>query len=407
MPGASSMQTAKQQWPISDDEIRDLMRKIVASPSFFRSARMQRFLYFVVEGTFVGKSRRESLKEGVIAIAVFDRDPAYDPKSDPVVRVEARRLRAKLEQYYDGPGKEEAIRIDIPKGSYVPILRRQGQTAVAIKKVSGTQVRQSVGLALIASVLVTVAVFGGGIDWGVRLFVGMRGAGSHVEIRSLAVLPFRNLSADRAQDYLIEGLTDEITTDLAKIRSLKVISRTSADSYRKTSKRLPEIARELNVDAIVEGTVLGSRNRIRVTAQLIRAATDSHLWADTYERDGDDLFPLQAEIAENIARQIGATVRPASSKTTGGPSIKPKVYNAYLKGRYFWNKRTLGSLERPIDCYYQAIQIDRIMPGHTLAASNIHRWTPWPRIPLSTTAASLTCPLTGRITMHWPELTRN
>jgi TolB-like protein len=339
VPMPSSMQTSKPGRPISDDEIRGLVRKIAASPGFFRAARMQRFLYFVVEGTLIGESRRESLKESVIAIAVFDRDPDYDPKSDPVVRVEARRLRAKLEQYYDGPGKEEAIRIDIPKGSYVPMLRRQGQPAVTTKQVSGTRVRRWVGLALTASVLVAIAVFGGGIDWGARLF------GSHAEIRSLAVLPFRNLSADQTQDYLIDGLTDEITTDLANIRSLKVISRTSADSYRKTGKRLPEIARELNVDAIVEGTVLGSRNRIRVTAQLIRAATDSHLWAGTYERDGDDLFPLQAEIAENIARQIGATVRPAPTKRAGGQSLKPTAYNAYLMGRYFWNKRRLGDLE--------------------------------------------------------------
>ncbi len=353
------MQTSKQQRPVPAEEIRDHLRRILASPGFFRAARMQRFLMFVVEGVLDVKSKAESLKETVIGAAVFDRKADYDPKSDPVVRVEARRLRAKLVEYYEGTGKEETVRIEIPKGSYVPILRRKDETAVATKQLSGTRVKRWAPWAIIAAicVFVAVAILASRADWPARLFQGTRAGGTGTRIRSLAVLPFRNLSADPTQDYVIDGLTDEITTDLAKIASLTVISRTSADCYRKTSKRLPQIARELKVDAVVEGTVLRSGDRVRVTAQLIRAATDSHLWADTYERDTADLFALQTEIAENIARQIGATVRPASSNAVS-QATNPDAYDAYLRGRYFWNKRTLDSLEKSIVCYRQAIQID-------------------------------------------------
>lgn len=353
------MRTSKQQRPVPAQQVRDHLRKILASPGFFRAARMQRFLTFVVEGVLdVTSKSSETLKETVIGAAVFDREADYDPKSDPVVRVEARRLRAKLVEYYEGVGKEEAIRIEIPKGAYVPSLRRKDETAVAANRLSVAGIRRWVPLAILASILVVAtAVFVSRAGWRPRLFHGNRVAGAGTGIRSLAVLPFRNLSADPAQEYLIDGLTDEITTDLAKIASLTVISRTSADCYRKTSKRLPEIARELKVDALVEGTVLRSGDRVRVTAQLIRSATDSHLWADTYERDTADLFALQTEIAENIARQIGATVRPVLASTVG-QAINPEAYDAYLRGRYFWNKRTLDSLEKSIACYRQAIQID-------------------------------------------------
>src|SRR5205807_2791268 len=123
-------------------------------------------------------------------------------------------------------------------------------------------------------------------------------------IRSLAVLPLENLSHDAEQDYFVDGMTDALTTSLSKIGALRVISRTSATHYKNTTKTLPEIARELNVDGVVEGSVLRSGNRVRITAQLIHASTDEHIWAETYERDLGDILRLQSEVAQTIAHQV-------------------------------------------------------------------------------------------------------
>ena len=322
---------------------------------------MQRFLTFIVEGVLASGDSSEKLKESVVGVAVFDRDAGYDPRSDPVVRVEARRLRAKLEEYYDGLGKEDRIRIDLPKGSYVPVWHWQGEAAREMEAgdIDHARTRSWRRPAIIAlSVLAGLAIFLAINEWRSRRFDRGPAAGASPKIRSVAVLPFQNLTADASQEYLIDGLTDEITTDLAKIRTLKVISRTSAQCYRATRKNLPEIARELKVDAIVEGTVLSSQNRVRVTAQLIRAATDSHLWAETYERDASDMFALQAEIAGNIARRIGATVIPVSEREASERPVHPEAYQDYLRGRYLWNKRTLDGIEKSIVFYQHAIQLD-------------------------------------------------
>lgn len=129
-------------------------------------------------------------------------------------------------------------------------------------------------------------------------------------IRSIAVLPLDNRSGDPSQDYFVDGMTDELITDLAKISALRVISRTSVMRYKLTNKGLPEIARELNVDGIVEGSVLRSGQRVRITAQLLHAPTDKHLWAETYDRDLGDVLKLQSEVAQAIAQQVRVQLTP-------------------------------------------------------------------------------------------------
>lgn len=185
------------------------------------------------------------------------------------------------------------------------------------------------------------------------------------QIKSIAVLPLQNLSTDPEQEYFADGMTDELITDLAKIHRLRVISRTSIMRYKGTLKSLPEIAHELNVDAVVEGTMLRSANRVRIRVQLIDARTDGHLWAEVYERDQRDTLSLQNEVASAIAGHINlelAPQSPASLPTVHQPSFE--AYSAYLKGRYEWNKRTPASLTKSIQYFQLAIEQD---PNYALA----------------------------------------
>jgi TolB-like protein/DNA-binding winged helix-turn-helix (wHTH) protein/Flp pilus assembly protein TadD len=176
-------------------------------------------------------------------------------------------------------------------------------------------------------------------------------------IQSLAVLPLENLSGDPAQEYFSDGMTDELITELGQIGELRVISRTSAMTYKAAHKPLPQIARELNVDAVVEGTVLRSGNSVRITAQLILASNDKHLWAQSYEVDLRDIFSVQKKVARSIAEQVRIKLNPSEQTKLNLPGpVDPAAYEAYLKGRYFWNKRTTEGLKKAVDYFDQAIE---------------------------------------------------
>jgi TolB-like protein/DNA-binding winged helix-turn-helix (wHTH) protein/Flp pilus assembly protein TadD len=178
-------------------------------------------------------------------------------------------------------------------------------------------------------------------------------------VRSLAVLPLENLSSDVSQEYFADGMTDELITALGTISRLRVISRTSVMPYRHVRKPLPQIARELNVDAVVEGTVLRSGEQVRITAQLIRASADEHLWSHSYQGDVRDALQLQDKVARAIAEGIRVTVSPQEKALLENPRlVNSDAYDAYLKGRYFWNKRTEQGLKKAIDYFNQAKAID-------------------------------------------------
>ena len=178
-------------------------------------------------------------------------------------------------------------------------------------------------------------------------------------IHSLAVLPLDNISGDASQDYFADGMTDELITDLAQISALRVISRTSVMVYKGARRSLPEIARELNVDAVVEGTVLRSGEQVRITAQLIQTPADKHLWAESYEGDLHDTLALQKKVASAIAQQIRIELTPREQAVLKNAKVvNPEAYEAYLKGRYFWNKRTADGLKRAVDYFDQAIEKD-------------------------------------------------
>jgi TolB-like protein/DNA-binding winged helix-turn-helix (wHTH) protein/Tfp pilus assembly protein PilF len=189
------------------------------------------------------------------------------------------------------------------------------------------------------------------------------------QIHSLAVLPLANLSGDPAQDYFAEGMTDELITELAQIGSLRVISRTSVMRYQGTKKSLPEIAKELRVDGIVEGTVVRSGDKLRITAQLIEAKTDRHLWAQGYERDFRDVLTLQREVAGAIARQVNATLTPTEqTRMSKATQVNSQADEAYLRGLFFWNKWTEDGVRKSIEYYQQAIQAD---PNYALAHAGL------------------------------------
>jgi serine/threonine-protein kinase len=184
-------------------------------------------------------------------------------------------------------------------------------------------------------------------------------------ITSIAVLPLTNLSGDPTQEYFSDGMTEALITDLAKIGALKVISRTSVMRYKGSDKPLPEIARELGVDAIVEGSVLRAGDEVRITAQLIHAASDTHIWAESYDRDLTNILSLQAEVARAVAREVEVKLTPhEETRLVVKQTVNPAAHEAYLKGRYFWNQRGPG-LKKSVELFERALaHDDHYAPGY-------------------------------------------
>ena len=178
-------------------------------------------------------------------------------------------------------------------------------------------------------------------------------------IESLAVLPLENFSRDPEQEYFTEGMTDALITDLAQIKALRVISRTSVMRYKGTKESLPDIARDLHVDAVVEGSVERSGDRVRITTQLIEAPTDRHLWAKSYEGDLRDVLALQSEVAQAVAREIVVKLTPKEQELLARKhTVSPEAYQLYLRGRFFWRRFSAPSIAKSIEYYQQAIEKD-------------------------------------------------
>jgi TolB-like protein/Tfp pilus assembly protein PilF/predicted Ser/Thr protein kinase len=211
------------------------------------------------------------------------------------------------------------------------------------------------GVTLIAAVAVGLNVGG--------LRDRLRGPVGPPRIESLAVLPLENLSGDPEQEYFADGMTEELITSLAKVGALKVISRTSMMQYKGTKKPLPQIAKELNVDAVIEGSVLREGSQVRITAQLIQAATDQHLWAESYQRDLRGVLALQGEIASAIAEKVRAALTPTErARLASARSVNPEAYEAYLKGKFYVNKMTPEGYEKGLAYLNKAIEKDPTNP---------------------------------------------
>jgi len=244
------------------------------------------------------------------------------------------------------PARPESAAGDLQVPEPGDKLRGAG-SAVAPKSQTWPALRVIVGLSL----LLSLAILSG---WLFR----SRGP-APTGIRSLAVLPLDNLSGEASQSYFADGMTDELITSLAQISALRVISRTSVMMYKGARKPLPQIARELNVDAVVEGTVLRSGDQVRITAQLIEASTDKHLWSQSYEGELRDTLALQNRVASAIADQIRINLTPQEQAALKNVKVvDPQAYESYLKGRYFWNKRTADGLKVALAYFNQAIEDD-------------------------------------------------
>jgi TolB-like protein/DNA-binding winged helix-turn-helix (wHTH) protein/Tfp pilus assembly protein PilF len=199
-----------------------------------------------------------------------------------------------------------------------------------------------------AMALVAITV-GGFAYWRIR-------ENSHSSVRAIAVLPLKNLSSDPEQEFLAEGLTDELITRLASLPGLKVISRTSSMQYKDSKKPLPQIAKELNVDAIVEGSVLRVDERVRITAELIHATDDHHIWAQSYERDQRDIFAVQSEVTSAIAESIQLKIAPETQQQLAAArTIDPQAHEDYLRGKHYWSKRSPDDFSHAIDYFQRAI----------------------------------------------------
>jgi TolB-like protein/Tfp pilus assembly protein PilF len=340
--------------------------------------------------------RLDSLRERMIGAEMFGRPIGYDTANDAVVRVKASEVRKKLAQYYLEAGKKAAVRIELPGGSYVPKFRWDSLDApaqrtpeanppgsperTAIQERSGTKEESPLDARLgifrgspraLAAVLVglgLVAIIGyaGFKRWS-------KDSNTHREIRSIAVLPLENLSGDPGQEYFADGMTEELSADLGQISALRVISRTSAMSYRRSKKTLPEIARELGVDVIVEGSVLREGNQVRITAQLIDSRTDQHLWARTYVRDLTSVLALQGEVAQEIADEIRINVTPfEQARLARSRTINREAQDLYLQGVHLMNWG--GDPQKIIDYLQTAVDSDRnYAPAHPALADGYGR----------------------------------
>jgi TolB-like protein/DNA-binding winged helix-turn-helix (wHTH) protein/Tfp pilus assembly protein PilF len=238
-----------------------------------------------------------------------------------------------------------------------PLVVTQAETTAQEPHRRGSLWGLALGVAVVAALVLVIGLNTGGVRD--RLF----GKSTAPRIQSLAVLPLQNLSNDPAQEYFSDGMTDSLITDLAQIGSLKVISRTSSMQYKQTKKSLPEIARELNVDGIVEGTVQRSGDRVRITAQLIQGTTDKHLWANSYERNLSDVLALERDLTQEIAREIQGQVKTPSTEPVA--PLRPvdlNVLEAYLQGNYLLSRMGHGAGDeltmKAAEYFQQAIDAD-------------------------------------------------
>jgi len=329
---------------VSREHIRAALTRISASKAFKNSDRMVRFLTFVVEKTLAGEEAQ--LKEYVVGTEVFDRPQSFDPKADTIVRVEARRLRRKLKEYYDQEGAADEIRIDVPSPGYVPVISAASATpsdAPAPPPPAAATPRKAV-LAAAAAGIGILALAG----WWLT-----RTAGAN-SIDSIAVLPFSDMSSAKDQEYFCDGFTEELISTLAGTPGLRVVARTSVFAFKNRPADIREIGRVLNAGAIVEGSVRRDQGNLRITAQLIRTRDGYHIWSHSYDRKLEDVLAVQQELAE----QLAGTLEKQLSKPAPAPSDSLEAHDLYLLGRYHWNRFEPEEIEKAMGYFEKAIALE-------------------------------------------------
>ncbi len=314
--------------------MRRQMESVLGSAGFARNERMAKFLRFVVERHLEGHD--QELKESVIAVEVFGRSPDYNPKRDPIVRTEARRLRVRLSEYYSDEGRADALVIELPKGGYVPAFRQLHTTheAIPVAAPDGRRTRFTRFwlMAAIGCALVIIAAAGW---WRFGRLSGPI---------PIAVLPLVNLSQDPANDYFADGLTDEIIRDLSIIEGLAVRSQTSSFILKGAPHNVREAGKQLEADYILEGSVLRAGEKLRINAQLVRVRDDIPIWSGRYDRELRDVVAIQDEISRGIVNSLRLKLGRGRRRY----EIDSEVYDSYLRARAISVERGLRGLNESI-----------------------------------------------------------
>ncbi len=349
--------------------VRVQLAKILASHAFAGAERPGRFLRFIVEQALEGNQ----LKETVLGAEVFGRDPSYDPRLDGVVRVEAVKLRTRLKEYYETEGASDPVRIDLPKGGYLPCFAALPAIPIApIAEVTAEPLPRVwwINWRVVVPALALAVLMAG-------YLLGRR---SHPrpaapDSSSIAVLPFVNLSSDKENEYFSDGLTDDLINALTKVRGLRVVARGSAFQFKGRNPDIRAVGRQLNVAAVLEGSVQRSGDRLRITAQLSSVADGYHVWSETYDRRLADVFAVQDEISRAIVgalelRVAGHPGRPLVESSTHDLD----AYNLYLQGRFHLNKWRPEGARKGIEYFAQAIAKD---PGYAPAHAGMADCYTW------------------------------
>jgi TolB-like protein/Flp pilus assembly protein TadD len=336
----------------AEAEVRAALERILSSPGFADAGRLGPFLRFLVETTLSGDGT--VLKESLLGVEVFGRPATYDPRTDPIVRVEARRLRSRLADYYEGPGRGEAVRVDLPKGTYVPVFRSSTPAPGAQQppKVRAPYRAWAHWYFIAPTLMGLLAIYFVPRFW--------RPVLPKVP-PAVAVLPFANVSADPQNEYFSDGLTEELIDTIGQLNGLRVIGRGASFQYKGKEIDSREVGKQLNVSHVLEGSVRRSGDQIRVSAQLVNTADGFTVWSQTYDRPAKDVFAIQQEIAGAIANalklQLSVLRGPAQVRSTASL----EAYNLYLKGRYQWNRYSEEGLKNAVEDFEQAIDAD---PGY-------------------------------------------
>ena len=340
-----------KHWSESDQAaIRQQLDRILKSGPFHQSQRRQRFLEYLVNETLAGRGER--LKAYNVALEVFERPETFDPITDPLVRIEAARLREKLREYYGTEGQSDAIHIDLPKGTYAPLIEfREGE------QLSKRRMRWQTTVPVLALIL----MLGAGGAWLTR-DLWMPAPQGAVEHPAIAVLPFVNLSGDPAGDRLADALTENVITNLSLSRDLFVIARNSTLTYKDRSVDPRQIGRELGVMYILEGSIQASSDRVRITAQLIEAASGRHVWSNRYDRPLEDIFAIQDEVSEKVAGTLtgweGAIAEAQRAMARRKPPANLQAYDYYLLGIEAKHKETKEDNIRAQELFRKALELD-------------------------------------------------
>ena len=323
---------------ITADRVRDSLEKILKSRPFHQSETLTRFLRYVVEHA-LGKSG-EKLKEYTLGVDVFGRGAEFDPRFDSIVRVEASRLRSRLAEYYAAEGKNDRVRIELPKGTYIPVFHTVAPVARPMRM---RRLRRAIWVGLVACVC------------GMAALAAIRALQTANPPPSIAVLPFVNLSGDHDADYLSDGITEEITNVLARIPGLRVAARSSAFRFRGGSADVHDVGRQLGVGTVLEGSVRRADGKLRVAARLINTADGYSLWSATYDREETDALGIQADIADAIARNLqlrmpGMTGRNAKERRVQSATAHDLVMQArYLPADSPESEERLKSYQRALE----------------------------------------------------------